>query len=49
MQNETLDGRIDIYLDAGFKDFYKFCKENDIPVVIVSRYLPSADRTLNSY
>lgn len=27
---------IDIDLDSGFKDFYKWCKENDIPIVIVS-------------
>ncbi|OCB91904.1 hypothetical protein A7U60_g800 [Sanghuangporus baumii] len=31
-----IDDVIDIYLDPGFNDFYKFCKGNDIPVVIVS-------------
>ncbi|TFK46476.1 hypothetical protein OE88DRAFT_1687581 [Heliocybe sulcata] len=25
-----------IKLDTGFKDFYRYCKENDIPVIIVS-------------
>jgi hypothetical protein len=28
---------IDIKLDPGFKDFYRWCKANDIPVIIVSR------------
>lgn len=28
----------DIKLDPGFKDFYKYCKSSDIPVVIISRY-----------
>ncbi|EKM57697.1 uncharacterized protein PHACADRAFT_192834 [Phanerochaete carnosa HHB-10118-sp] len=27
-----------IWLDPGFKDFYAYCKEHDIPVVIISRY-----------
>jgi 2-hydroxy-3-keto-5-methylthiopentenyl-1-phosphate phosphatase len=31
----------DIKLDPGFKDFYKWCKENDIPVIIVSSYVSS--------
>lgn len=30
----------DISLDAGFKAFYQYCKANDIPVVIISRYAP---------
>ncbi|KAI1789215.1 HAD-like domain-containing protein [Ganoderma leucocontextum] len=25
-----------IVLDAGFKDFYRYCKEHDVPVVIIS-------------
>jgi len=29
---------VDIKLDPGFKDFYKWCNANDIPVIIVSRY-----------
>lgn len=28
---------IDIKLDPGFKDFYSWCKANDVPVIIVSR------------
>ncbi|EJC99157.1 uncharacterized protein FOMMEDRAFT_128226 [Fomitiporia mediterranea MF3/22] len=28
--------RNNINLDSGFKDFYKYCKENDIPIVLVS-------------
>ena len=28
----------DITLDPGFKEFYDYCKANDIPVVIISRY-----------
>ena len=28
----------DIKLDSGFRDFYRWCKERDIPVVIVSRF-----------
>ena len=28
---------LDISLDPGFKEFYSFCKANDIPVVIISR------------
>ena len=28
---------LDITLDAGFKDFYKYCAENDIPITLVSR------------
>ena len=28
---------IDIKLDSGFKEFYTWCKSNDIPVIIVSR------------
>ena len=34
--SETLPFQ-DIKLDSGFKEFFAFCKENDIPVVIVSR------------
>jgi 2-hydroxy-3-keto-5-methylthiopentenyl-1-phosphate phosphatase len=30
--------RRDIKLDSGFKEFYAWCKANDIPVIIVSRY-----------
>ena len=29
----------DITLDAGFKDFHRYCKEHDIPIVIISRYV----------
>jgi 2-hydroxy-3-keto-5-methylthiopentenyl-1-phosphate phosphatase len=32
----------DIKLDSGFKEFYAWCKANDIPVVIVSRYVNGA-------
>lgn len=28
---------VDIKLDPGFKDFYRWCKESGIPVIIVSR------------
>ncbi len=28
---------IDITLDSGFRDFFKWCKAHDVPVVIVSR------------
>lgn len=28
----------DIKLDPGFKEFYAWCKANDIPVIIVSRF-----------
>ena len=35
-------GTVDIVLDAGFKDFYKYCKEHDIPVVIISRHARSS-------
>lgn len=28
---------LDIKLDSGFKEFYGWCKANDIPVIIVSR------------
>jgi hypothetical protein len=28
----------DIKLDSGFKDFFRYCKSQDIPVIIVSRY-----------
>ena len=36
--------RVDIILDAGFKEFYKYCKGQDIPVVIISRYaFPARD------
>ena len=31
------DLEIDIKLDLGFKEFYIWCKSNDIPVIIVSR------------
>lgn len=27
----------DITLDVGFKDFYGYCKQADVPVVIISR------------
>ena len=27
----------DIKLDPGFREFYRYCRSNDIPVVIVSR------------
>jgi 2-hydroxy-3-keto-5-methylthiopentenyl-1-phosphate phosphatase len=27
----------DMRLDPGFKEFYQFCKDNDIPFIIVSR------------
>lgn len=30
---------LDITLDVGFKNFYNFCKANDIPVVIISRFV----------
>ena len=30
--------RTDIVLDAGFKDFYRYCKGHDVPIVIISRY-----------
>lgn len=30
---------LDIILDAGFPRFYEYCKEVDIPVVIISRYV----------
>ncbi|KAI5119152.1 hypothetical protein M0805_005231 [Coniferiporia weirii] len=33
---EECKKRTDIHLDPGFKDFYQWCKANDIPVVIVS-------------
>ncbi|PIL30121.1 hypothetical protein GSI_07698 [Ganoderma sinense ZZ0214-1] len=26
----------DIVLDAGFKDFYRYCKRHDVPIVIIS-------------
>lgn len=29
----------DIKLDSGFAGFYKWCKSQSIPVVIVSRYV----------
>lgn len=28
---------LDVKIDEGFKDFYMWAKENDIPVIIVSR------------
>jgi hypothetical protein len=28
----------DIKLDSGFKEFFQYCKSQDIPVIIVSRY-----------
>lgn len=28
---------LDIKLDSGFKEFYTWCKSNDIPIIIVSR------------
>jgi len=31
---------LDIKLDPGFKEFYTWCKSNDIPVIIVSRCVP---------
>lgn len=36
---------VDIKLDPGFKDFYTWCKANDIPVIIVSRYALSSSRS----
>jgi 2-hydroxy-3-keto-5-methylthiopentenyl-1-phosphate phosphatase len=33
------DSLADIKLDSGFKDFFKFCKSQDIPVIIVSRFV----------
>jgi 2-hydroxy-3-keto-5-methylthiopentenyl-1-phosphate phosphatase len=35
----------EIKLDSGFREFYAWCKANDIPVIIVSRcvYPPLAD------
>ena len=33
-----LASTVDITLDAGFKDFHRYCKEHDIPIVIISRY-----------
>ena len=33
---------IDIKLDPGFKEFYTWCKSNDIPVIIVSRWVSPA-------
>ncbi|KAL5498907.1 hypothetical protein ACEPAH_1425 [Sanghuangporus vaninii] len=42
--------RNNIYLDPGFKDFHKFCKENDIPVVIVSSGMePNIRAVLSKY
>ena len=29
--------RIDITLDTGFADFYRWCKAHDLPFVVVSR------------
>jgi 2-hydroxy-3-keto-5-methylthiopentenyl-1-phosphate phosphatase len=31
------DASLDIGLDPGFKEFYDFCKANNVPVVLVSR------------
>ena len=36
----------DISLDPGFKDFYRYCKEHDIPVVIISRSVSPRRKTL---
>lgn len=33
---------LDIKLDPGFKGFYQWCKDNDVPVIIVSRSSYSA-------
>jgi len=30
---------LDMVLDPGFKEFYKWCKDNDIPFIIVSRFV----------
>lgn len=30
---------LDIKLDSGFKPFFNWCKENGVPIIIVSRYL----------
>ena len=34
---EMLSESADIKLDAGFKEFYRYCESADIPVVIISR------------
>lgn len=28
----------DISLDSGFKEFFRYCESQDIPLIIVSRY-----------
>lgn len=33
-----MDDLTDIKLDSGFKEFFRYCKSQDIPVIIVSRY-----------
>ena len=37
---------IDIKLDPGFKEFYAWCKSNDIPVIIVSRCVTDTSHPL---
>ena len=41
-ESDLILRRVDIILDAGFKEFYKYCKGQDIPVVIISRYASPA-------
>lgn len=41
--------RSDIKLDSGFKDFYAWCRANDIPVIIVSRWVLHACRISPTY
>jgi len=36
------DISLDIKLDPGFKEFYTWCKANDVPVIIVSRHAQSS-------
>jgi hypothetical protein len=31
-----LSSALDIKLDPGFKNFYRWCRENNVPVIIVS-------------
>lgn len=33
----TDDHPTDITLDPGFKEFFRYCKSQDIPVIVVSR------------
>lgn len=39
---------LDIKLDSGFKEFYAWCKSNDIPVIIVSRFVVVCDRVIST-